>query len=224
MAVLPDPDSNGIGRYSESTPIPTSGSGGFSAYLNRALESVSAIIGNILAALKPYAVSFDGDGAVTRTDGVVTFSGATWVTVYGLPADCELFEIDLTSSGTASTLAVQVVTSTGSANGSSAYDKTEVLGRNGGVTGATSAGSTAWTIIGSAQTLLQLEMKIAGLRQARPTTALARAGAHSNPAVQNTSNMLESLFLSHRNSTAYYGVRINFSASQSGSIRVRTVK
>lgn len=39
---LPSPDANEIGRYDETIAIPSSGSGGFSSVLNRALLSISA--------------------------------------------------------------------------------------------------------------------------------------------------------------------------------------
>lgn len=220
VAVLPNPDSNGIGRYDETISIGAQ----FSAFLNRALESVSAVIGDLWAWVKPITLTATGNGSVTVAGGVVSFTGCTEVTIYGLPATFEVLQVDLSSSGTAATVIVQTTNASGVPNASVQYSRTTALARNGASTSETPAADTSWSLLGFANILIQIEMKLAGLRQARATTCLARAGSHAAPAVQNTANGLSNMYLTHGLSVAYSGLKFTFSASQTGTVSIRGVR
>lgn len=78
---LTSPDSNGIGRYTESTPIGTQ----FSAFMNLGLEAVSAVLGRPQqvangTALAAMTGMIAGDRARRADNGIIyRYSGSAWV-------------------------------------------------------------------------------------------------------------------------------------------------
>lgn len=187
---------------------------------NEIIAAVNAVGATQVTGL---SVAFTGSAASMGTDGRVTFSSVTDLTVYGLSSAYDETVWRLSSSGNASTVLVQTTNSSGVANTSSVYDRTENVARNGGVTSSTSITQTSWTVLGFANTLIRLKVELSGLRDARPTTGFSWAGTHANPAVSNTANGLVLNNLSHRNSTGYFGLKFTFSDTQSGTLRVQGI-
>lgn len=166
-------------------------------------------------------VSYTGTSASMDANGKVTFTSCTVLTVYGLSADYDVYEYDLSSIGTAASATLQLTNSSGTANASSVYDRTENLARNGTTSSATSVAQTAWAVMGMVNTNHQMKFTIAGLCAARETSLIGLAGVHADPAVQNTTNGLITQYATHRNATAYYGLALTFTAAQTGTLRIR---
>lgn len=185
--------------------------------LNEIIAAVNAIGVTQMTGL---TVAYTGTAASMGSDGRVTFSSVTDLTVYGLSTAYDDYQFRLSSSGNASTVLMQTTNGSGTPSSAAVYDRTENVARNGGVTSSTSVGQTSWTVLGFANTLIQLDISVSGLRDARPTTAFSRAGTHANPAVSSTANGVVTNLLSHRNATSYSGIKFTFSDVQSGTLRI----
>jgi hypothetical protein len=170
--------------------------------------------------MTPTSIGNTGGSASIGSNGAVTFSSATVVSLNGVfTSDFRDYRITISSSGTAATVLFNL-RSSGSNNTSSVYDRTELLARNGGSTSSTTAGGTSWTIIGFANTLIKADIDLSAPAVAVETTAISRGGTHGNPATSSTSNGLVLNYLTHRTASAYDGFTITFSNSQSGVITV----
>lgn len=168
--------------------------------------------------------SVSGTGVTVDSDtGVVSYTSATTVTIDGLSTDFRIFEVDYSSQGTATSVAVTLRT-TAPADVATNYDYSQIVGRNAGVTQGTSVAQTSWSLVPFQNTLHQGRVTFAGLAQAIETTLLATAATHADPAVQNTANGLVQTFASHRDATAYGGFKITFIAAQTGTLRIRGIQ
>lgn len=167
-----------------------------------------------------------GSGSSVSVDpatGVVTFTNALTLTLDGLSADYREFEIDYVCKGTAATLLLNLRTAV-PADVSTNYDHTTNLARNAGVASATTAAATSWPVMSIANTHMMGKITLANLGAALETMAIINAGVHSNPAVQNATNGVVQVFGTHRDATAYAGVKLTFSAAQSGTLRLRGLR
>lgn len=162
-------------------------------------------------------------GGTVNDDGVVSFSGATSVIVQGLTSAHRVFEIDYSCSGTASSVAVTLVTS-GGTEAVTNYDRSSVISRNATTTSETVTGQSSFFLIGFLNTHHKGHISISDLAHASPTSFIATSGVHGNPAAQSTTNGFVQSFGTHRDSTAYGGVKFTFSNAQSGTLRIRPIR
>lgn len=169
------------------------------------------------------SVSNTGTSASMDANGRVAFTACTVVTVWGLSADYDIYEFDLSSVGTAATMTINLTNASGSPNSGSVYDRTELTGRNGGASSSTSTAQTGWLIGGFANTTIQSSIKFAGLCAARATTGLSNYSVNANPMASSVTNGVKADSLLHRTATAYFGLRVTFSNAQTGSLRIRGV-
>jgi len=116
---------------------------------------------------------------------------------------------------------MQVTDVSGTPNASAVYDRTENLARNATVSSSTSLAGTSWAVMGMANTNHQMKLTFAGLCAARETSLVGLAGVHADPAVSNVNNGVITQFGTHRNATAYFGLRVTFTAAQTGTLRIR---
>lgn len=159
--------------------------------------------------------------SVDATTGLVTFTSATVITVDG--AFLSAFrktKISLQSLNNSGTATMIFRTAAPADDTSSKYDRTEILARNATVASATSVSQSSWTLVGVANTLVHAELEFVGAAAASPTTGFLKVGVHSNPAVQNTSNIFDEFYLTQQESTAFGGFKITFTAACSGTIRI----
>lgn len=176
--------------------------------------NLSGIVGVVPSAVSGTGVTVDA------LSGTVSFSSSTTIAIDGcFSSTYRNYKIIVESTGTSSNLNANLRAS-GSDVTTSNYDKTEILARNATVASSTLVAQSNWNFMGVGNTLIQADMDLSGPFLAVPTTAISRAGVHSNPAVQNTSNAFIQGYLSHRLSTSYDGIKFTYSAAQSGTVRV----
>lgn len=183
-------------------------------------DIIAAVNAAAMRVVTPSTVDKTGTDASIGTDGVVTYTSCTVVSLNDVfSSTYRGYRIVFASSGTASTAQFNL-RSSGTDNTSSVYDRTEIVGRNGSVTSSTNAGGTSWTIIGFSNVVYLGDIDVMNPAYAVPTAAFSRGGTHANPAVSSTANGLVQNYLTHRTSAAYDGFTLTFSAAQSGTVRV----
>lgn len=160
------------------------------------------------------------DNGTDSGSGIVEFTSQTAINLNGVFANgYQMYRVIVTSSGTASTLALLM--RTGSSNSATNYDITRLVASNSAVASATSLNQTSGLLSGGmTNTLIQSVVDIARPNQASATTMLGQTGVQSNPAVSNANNGVVTAFITHRPSTAYESLAVAFSAAQSGTVRV----
>lgn len=152
--------------------------------------------------------------------GLISFTSATDIEVDGcFTSAFRNYRIVVESTGTAATTVMNLRTA-GGANSTTGYDRTELVGRNATASSSTSLNGASATLVGFANTLFQCSLEVSGPQLAIPTTLLTLGGNHSNPAASNTANGIVANYITHRPSTSYAGFRIQYSAAQSGTVRV----
>jgi len=145
------------------------------------------------------------------------------IIVDGLSLNYTGFLIEIASRGSAASITAVLRTAAPadlSGTGSSGYDRTELLGRNGVASSSTNAGQTQWTIAGLSNTRQIHRLNVEGLCQAVETLILHDGATHADPAVQNAANGRYAALLSHQEATIYRGLRFILSASQTYVCRV----
>lgn len=163
-----------------------------------------------------------GTGVAVGTDGLVTFTSTSVVTVDTVFSSTyrktKISVQSVNNSGTAT----MIFRTTAPADDTSAkYDLTSNLARNATVASSTNASGASWTLNAAGTTaLLDMEIEFVGAATAAPTTGFARIGAHSNPAVQNATDVAAFLYLTQQESVAFGGFKITFGAACSGTIRI----
>ena len=160
------------------------------------------------------------DNGTDSGSGIVSFTSQTAINLNGVFANgYRMYRVVLTSSGTASTLALLM--RTGSTNSATNYDITRVVGANSAVSSTTSLNQASGLLSGGmTNTLIQSVVDIARPYQASPTTMLGSTGVQSNPGLSNANNGTATVFITHRASTSYESLAVAFSAAQSGTVRV----
>lgn len=163
--------------------------------------------------------SVSGTGVSVNAAGAVTFTNTTSMVVNGVFTSAfRNYRIVLDSTGTAATHAFYLRASgTTSITG---YDGTELVARNATATSATLLNQAAWVLLGWAQTNAAWTLDVFAPQLALPTRGIFAGGSHANPAALSTANGFVSRHLSHRPTTAYDGLVIEFSAAQTGTVRV----
>lgn len=171
----------------------------------------------------PLLIPTSVTGGTVNDDGVVSFSGATSVIVQGLTSAHRVFEIDYSCSGTSSSVVLTLVTS-GGTEAVTDYDRSSIISRNATTSSETVTAQNAFHIVGFANTHHKGRVSLSDVAHAVPTTILSTGGVHANPAAQSTANGFIQSFGTHRDSTAYGGVKFAFSNAQSGTLRIRAIK
>lgn len=171
-----------------------------------------------LGSIVPSSVS--GTGVSVDAAGRVSFTSATEITLDGVfSAAYRNYRILIDSTGTAAGLSC-VLRTGGGTDVTSLYDRTELLARNGTATSSTALNASSWSILGFVSVLIQADIEVSGPFQALATTAISRAGGHTNPAAQSTSNGVVTNYFTHRTAASYAGMKFTYTNAQSGSIRV----
>lgn len=153
--------------------------------------------------------------------GIIEFTSQTSVTLTDVFADnYRMYRLFVGSTGTAAY--PSLLLRTGASNSTTNYDKTLVIAANNTFSTGTVLNESAAIFPSTirSNTHIQLVVDIARPNLASPTSMLATVGYHSNPGLANTNNLLAYTYHTHRPSTAYESLVVQFSASQSGSIRV----
>lgn len=160
------------------------------------------------------------DNGTDSGSGIVEFSSQTAINLNGVFANgYRMYRVVITSSGTASTLALLM--RTGSSNSATNYDITRIVGANNAVASATSLNQTSGLLSGGmTNTLIHAVVDIARPYQASPTTMQGTTGVQANPALTNANNGTATTYITHRPSTSYESLAVAFSAAQSGTVRV----
>lgn len=185
------------------------------AKVNEIVDEVNLIgyRGSIPTSVSGSGVAFDS------TTGVVTFTNATSMVINGVFTSAfRNYRIVLDSTGTAATHAFNLRAS--GTNSITGYDNTELVARNATVTSNTLLNQAGWVLLGWAQTNAAWTLDLFDPQLALPTRAIMAGGSHANPAALSTANGFVSRYLSHRPTTAYDGIVIEFSAAQTGVLRV----
>lgn len=151
--------------------------------------------------------------------GVVEFSSATALNINTVFGDgYGFYRIILDCTGTAST--VGLVLRAGTSNSTTNYDTTRLTAANSTATSATLLNQSSALISGGlTNTNILATIDIARPNQAAPTSMYAVCGVQANPALTNANNGVAYTYTTHRLSTAYNGLRVVFSAAQSGTMR-----
>ncbi len=175
---------------------------------------------NLIGMVGVIPTSVAGTGvARDATTGVISLTNATTVTIDGaFTSAFRNYRIVLDSAGTAATHAFYLRAS--GTNSIEGYDNTELVARNATVTSSTVLNQAGWLLLGWAQTDAAWTLDLFNPQLALPTRAIMAGGSHANPAAVSTANGFVSRYLSHRPTTAYDGLVIEFSAAQTGVLRV----
>lgn len=173
-----------------------------------------------LTPITPASVSIVGTSASIQSGGTVAFTSVTTLSISTcFSTDFRNYRIVIESSGTAATL--QVNFRNGGSNIVTGYDYTRLVGSNGAIASATLLNQTDWVLSGGlANTLHQSALDLARPMETVEKSALSIMGVHANPAVVSTANGVSALYATQRNSVAYNGLRLVYSAAQSGTVRI----
>lgn len=173
-----------------------------------------------LTPITPTSIAVAGTSGTINDDGSISFTGLTAMSIRtAFPAGFNVFRLIVESSGTASTLRANF--QDGTSNIVTGYDLTRLTGSNGAIASATTLNQTDWVLSGGlSNTHHQATVDIARPMVASPKSVLSNAGLHSNPAAINANNGVSMLYGTQRNSAAYNGFRLTWSAAQSGTVRI----